>query len=174
MIRPMGTMILVGLRWGVAFLACFGTALVAMTMPVSSPDQSAMKAPSDLLSEDVPDVTSENLAAFMANRRWGVSLNELLNAEATPPAAPRPPEPPRRDEPGLNPVLVEMGYVGLIVTEGRTAVLLASPESGIARLVPGDVLPDGRILVSVTDNSLILGGNGLPEEVLTLFPRVRE
>ena len=164
MIRPMGTMILGGLRWGIAFLACLAAALVAMAVPVRPPDQAAMKAPSNLLSEDAPDVTPEDLAAFMANRRWGVSLSELLKAEAAPPPA----------EPALHPVLVEMGYVGLIVAEGQTAVLLASPEGGVARLAPGDTLPDGRTLVSVTDNRLILGGEGLPEEVLTLFPRVRE
>ena len=164
MIRPMGTMILGGLRWGIAFLACLAAALAAMTVPVRPPDQAAMKAPSNLLSEDATDVTPEDLAAFMANRRWGVSLNELLKAEAAPPPA----------EPGLHPVLVEMGYVGLIVAEGHTAVLLASPEGGVARLAPGDTLPDGRTLVSVSDNRLILGGDGLPEEVLTLFPRVRE
>ena len=170
MIRSMGTMIRGGLRWGIAFLACLAAALVAMTVPVRPPDQAAMKAPSNLLSEDAPDVTPEDLAAFMANRRWGGSLNELLEAEA----APRLADPPGQDEPGLHPVLVEMGYVGLIVAEGQTAVLLASPEGGVARLAPGDTLPDGRTLVSVTDNRLILGGDGLPEEVLTLFPRVRE
>ena len=171
MIRPMGNMILGGLRWGIALLACLAAALVAMIVPVRPPDQAAMKAPSDLLAEDAPDVTPEDLAAFMANRRWGVSLNELLKAEAAPPPSADPPE---QDEPGLHPVLVEMGYVGLIVAEGQTAVLLASPEGGVARLAPGDTLPDGRTLVSVTDNRLILGGDGRPEEVLTLFPRVRE
>ena len=175
MIRPMGTMNLGGLRWGIAFLACLGTALVAVTVPVRPPDRSAVGAPSNLPSEGAPDVApEEDLAAFMANRRWGVSLNDLLDAEAAPPAPPRPAEPPERAEPALDPALVEMGYVGLIVAEGRTSVLLASPEGGIARLAPGDTLPDGRTLVSVTDNRLVLGGGGRPEEVLTLFPHVRE
>ena len=52
------------------------------------------------------------------------------------------------------------------------AVLLALPEGEIVRMLPGDTLPDGRILVSVADNSLTLQGEGMPAEVLTLFPRL--
>ena len=37
-------------------------------------------------------------------------------------------------------------------------------------MLPGDTLPDGRILVSVADNSLTLQGENAPPEVLTLFP----
>ena len=66
-----------------------------------------------------------------------------------------------------------MGFVGLIVTQEPSAVLLASPDGGVARFAPGDTLPDGRTLVSVTDNSLTLRGEDLREEVLSLFPRVR-
>ena len=76
-------------------------------------------------------------------------------------------------EDALNPALAKMGFVGLIVTEGRSAVLLEAPEGGVARYAPGDTLPDGRTLVSVTDNSLTLKGDDSPEEVLTLFPPVR-
>ena len=52
-------------------------------------------------------------------------------------------------------------------------MLLETPQGGVARFAPGDALPDGRTLVSVTDNSLTLKGDDLPEEVLTLFPPVR-
>ena len=97
----------------------------------------------------------------MASRRWGVSLNE----QRTPPA--------EQDESAINPALVKLGYVGLIAAENQAAVLLALPEGEIVRMVPGDTLPDGRSLVSVTDNSLTLQGDGPSEDVLTLFPRIR-
>ena len=66
-----------------------------------------------------------------------------------------------------------MGYVGLIVAGDESAVLLKSPKGGVVRMAPGDVLPDGRTLVSVTGNSITLKAGDLPEEVLTLFPRAR-
>ena len=66
-----------------------------------------------------------------------------------------------------------MGFVGLIVTRDRRAVLLESPEGGVTRFTPGDTLPDGRVLVSVADNRLTLQGGDASEEVLELFPRIR-
>ena len=63
-----------------------------------------------------------------------------------------------------------MGFVGLIAVQDERAVLLALPEGEIVRKLPGETLPDGRILVSVADNSLTLKGEGGPAEVLTLFP----
>ena len=56
--------------------------------------------------------------------------------------------------------------------QDERAVLLALPQGEIVRMLPGDTLPDGRILVSVADNSLTLKGEGGPAEVLTLFPRL--
>ena len=64
-----------------------------------------------------------------------------------------------------------MGFVGLIVTRDQSAVLLASPDGGVARFAPGDTLPDGRTLVSVTNNRLTLRGDGLHEEELSLLLR---
>ena len=61
--------------------------------------------------------------------------------------------------PGLNPALRRMGFLGLIEAGDAVAVLLASPEpdgGGIIQLAPGDTLPDGRVLTSVTDNSITL------------------
>ena len=157
-------------RWGGRLPACaallFLAVLAALTAPVRLPEGAAMRDPSDVLPEAVAEAAPEDLGAFLASRRWGVSLDELRQADAAPP------EPPE-EEPAVDPVLAEMGYVGLIVANGRSAVLLASPEGGIARVAPGGMLPDGRVLVSVTDNSLTLKGEGMPEEVLTLFPSVR-
>ena len=154
-------------RWGGRLPACaallFLAVLAALAAPVRLPEGAAMRDPSDVLPEPVAEAAPEDLRAFLASRRWGVSLDELREAAA-------PPEPP--EEPAVDPALAEMGYVGLIVVNGRTAVLLTSPEGGVARVAPGDVLPDGRVLASVTDNSLTIKGEGMPEEVLTLFPSV--
>ena len=160
-------------RWAGVLVACIATTLVALEMPVRLSEESAGTARSDLLSEVVVDVAAEDLADFMANRRWGISLNEILAAQADRPEPPEPDDPPEPDERTINPVLAKMGYVGLIVAKDRSAVLLASPEGGITRLTLGSTLPDGRALVSVTDDGIVLGGDGQPEEVLTLFPRVR-
>ena len=50
-----------------------------------------------------------------------------------------------------------------------------SPDGTVARFATGDALPDGRTLGSVTGDSRTLkgGGDGLPEEVPTLLPRIR-
>ena len=146
--------------WGGVLLACCVTAFVALAMPIHLPEGDARTDPSNVLPEDRVDVGSEDLDAFMASRRWGVSLNERA-------------APARQDEPAINPALAKMGYVGLIAGKDQTAVLLASPGGEIVRMMPGDTLPDGRILVSVTDNSLTLQGDGPSEDVLTLFPRIR-
>ena len=146
--------------WGGVLLACCVTAFVALAMPVHLPERDARRDPSNVLPEDRVDVGSEDLDAFMASRRWGVSLNERA-------------APARQDEPAINPALVKMGYVGLIAGKDQSVVLLALPEGEIVRMVLGDTLPDGRILVSVTDNSLTLQGDGPSEDVLTLFPRIR-
>ena len=146
--------------WGGGLLACCVTAFVALAMPIHLPEGGARTDPSNVLPEDRVDVGPEDLDAFMASRRWGVSLNERA-------------APARQDEPAINPALVKMGYVGLIAGKDQSVVLLALPEGEIVRMVPGDTLPDGRILVSVTDNSLTLQGDGLSEDVLALFPRIR-
>ena len=155
-------------RWGRALPVCAAlivlVVLAALGTPVRLPEAGAARDPSDVLPEVVAEAAPEDLGAFLASRRWGLSLDEFREAVAAP---------VEKEEPAVNPVLAEMGYVGLIVANGRSAVLLASPEGGVARVAPGETLPDGRTLVSVTDNSLTLKGDGLSEEVLTLFPPVR-
>ena len=54
--------------------------------------------------------------------------------------------------------------------QDKLAVLLALPEGDVVRMLPGDTLPDGRILVSATDNDLTLRSDDGRSEVLTLFP----
>lgn len=65
-----------------------------------------------------------------------------------------------------------MNYVGLITIHDQRTVLLEVPDVGVVRYVPGDRLPDGRVLVSVTDHSLTLRADGRADEVLMLFPTI--
>ena len=145
--------------WGGALVACGVVIAVALAMPVRLPETGTAADPAAVLLEGAAEVAPEELEAFLVIRRWGPPAEE-----------PREPEPVEEAGPVLNPVLAEMGYVGLIAAQGQSAVLLALPEGGIVRMLPGDTLPDGRILVSIADNSLTLEGEGGPAEVLTLFP----
>ena len=153
--------------WGGGLLACLAAVLAALAMPVPLPDGGGTADSLNALPEDLAAPAHEDLGAFLDSRRWGASLREILEAEAE---RARQAEPPRS---AVNPDLAKMGFVGLIVTRGESAVLLEAPEGGVARFAPGATLPDGRTLVSVTDNSLTLKGEDSSEEVLTLFPRVR-
>ena len=150
-----------------ALLACCMTVLAALAMPVRVPEEGAVAPSSELLPGDLVELEREDLGAFFEIRRWSV-LPETSPDLPAPPAAPE-----RQPALSVNPVLLEMGYVGLISARGRHAVLLALPGGKVVRMLPGDTLPDGRILVSVTDNSLTLRAEGRAEEVLTLFPRAK-
>ena len=160
-------------RWCAgSILACLAVVLGAVLAPVHLPVERDDPDSSGALPPGAPESAHEDLGAFVANRRWGVSLREVREAEAAKAAPATPAETAVTPEPSIHPALAKMGFVGLIVTNDQSAVLLASPGGGVARFLPGDTLPDGRTLVSVTDNSLTLRGDGLPEEVLSLFPRV--
>lgn len=156
--------------WGGALLACLVAVLAALAMPVSLPEGSGAADSLSGLPEHGGASAPEDLGAFLDSRRWGASLREILEAEAERARLAREAEQP---QPVINPVLAKMGFVGLIVTGGRSEVLLEASEGGTARFAPGDALPDGRTLVSVADNSLTLRGADSSEEVLTLFPRIR-
>ncbi len=142
-----------------ALLAGGAVAAAALSIPVPPPAPGAPADPAAALPEGVVAAAPEDLTAFLDIQRWG-----------EPPPAPQ--VEPAAEEPGpvLNPVLARMGYVGLIAAQDELAVLLALPEGEIVRMLPGDTLPDGRILVSVADNSLRLEAEGGVTEVLTLFP----
>ena len=153
--------------WGGALLACLAAALAALTIPVHLPQGSGNTDSLSALPADTAASAPEDLGVFLDSRRWGASLREILEAEAEKARQ------AERSAASVNPILAKMGFVGLIVTRGESAVLLVAPEGGVARFAPGDTLPDGRTLVSVTDNSLTLKGEDSPEEMLTLFPPVR-
>ena len=155
--RAWGGALLAG---GVAALAAF----VAYEMPVRLPEGSVAADPVGVLPEGpVGEAAHEDLGAFLASRRWGV-----FEPEVTEP----PPPPPEPARPPPEPAFEKLGFVGLIVTGDERVVLLRTPGGGIARVAPGAVLPDGRVLVSVSDDRLVLRGEGRHEEVLTLFPPV--
>ena len=141
-----------------ALLAGGAVVAAALAMPVPSPASVAQGDAAATMPEAAVAAAPEELTAFLDIRRWGA-----------PPPAPKP-EPAGEVAPTLNPVLAEMGFVGLIAAGDERAVLLALPDGEIVRMLPGDTLPDGRILVSVADNSLSLEAAGGPTEVLTLFP----
>ena len=132
----------------------------------------------------LPASVPEDLSAFVGSDRWGISLEEVFETVGVENLARR----------GLNPALRRIGFLGLIEAGDTTAVLLASPEpdgGSIIQLALGDTLPDGRVLTSVTDNSITLTGRpesagvaadakdsgdtgtdaGVHQEVLLLFPR---
>ena len=161
-------------RWcGGALLGCLTAVLAALAVPVDLPPGREDTDSLRVLPSGALETAPEDLGAFLESSRWGVSLQDVRDAETAKTRPAEPAEAVEPAEPSINPALAKMGFVGLIVTKEQSAVLLASPEGGVARFAPGDTLPDGRTLVSVTDNSLTLRGEDMPEEVLSLFPRVR-
>ena len=146
-------------RWAVAAIAVLaGTALLALAVPLPLPDVGTRDRATGV--DALAAVGEEDLSAFLDTKRWGRSLREIQEeARAEVQGA------------GLNPALVEMGYVGLIVTGDDNAMLLRLPEGGVVRLTFGDRTPDGRTLSAIGDNSLTLKSGDGTEEVLELFPR---
>lgn len=147
-------------RWAVGVLGILvATVLVAVAVPIGV--QGAMVPGRGSIGDEAISVAGgEDLTAFLDTKRWGRSLREIQAEAAAAGVGPR-----------LNPVLAGMGYVGLIVTEDRSAMLLRLADGTVKRLQIGDRTPDGRVLSSVTDNTLTLRGRDGMEEVLELFPR---
>lgn len=158
--------LLSGWRGGVAAgLVCCTTVAMALATPVRppAPPLTAPPAPLPGLSTEVAAVAArEELGAFLESTRWGDHGPKTRKpvAPAAPPA------------PTTNPELAKMNYVGLITIHDQRTVLLEVPEVGVVRYIPGDRLPDGRVLVSVTDDSLTLRADGRRDEVLMLFPTI--
>ena len=174
---PQGAAIAIG-------AAVLATVLAAFAIPPGVSGGDATTNGAIGLAGDLTPAPPEDLSRFIGSDRWGISLEEVLEDVAAENLSRR----------GLNPVLRRMGFLGLIEVGDATAVLLADPEldgGGIIQLAPGDTLPDGRVLTSVTDNSITLtsnpagltatesgtdpepgnAGTGTRQEVLLLFPR---
>ena len=154
----------------VALAAVAVVLLAALAVPVGLPDAGAAAARDPALSRAPGQAAqAEDLSAFFAGRRWGVALQDLIDeAAAAAAAAAR-----AAREIEITRELAEIGFVGLMVEPREYAVLLVLPDGRISRLGGGDTLPDGRTLVSATDNSLTLEGSDGQQDVLPLFPRVR-
>ena len=143
--------------------------LAALAIPVGVPDTgSAGGRDPALLRSPVEAVDAEDLSAFLASRRWGVVLQDLIDEAAAAAEAAR----LAAQQIEMTRELAEIGFVGLMLEPSEHAVLLIMPDGKISRLAGGDTLPDGRTLVSVTGNSLTLEGSGGQRDVLPLFPRV--
>ncbi len=138
------------------------TILAGLLIPVDLPDGGERgDRQNALLGATTEQLAAEDLTAFLDSRRWGVSLREISELRAG------------REQSAINPILAKMGFVGLITTVERTAMILMLPEGEITRLELGATLPDGRILAAVTENSLTLRDENQQEEKLLLFPQVR-
>lgn len=142
---------------------CVGAALTAMLVPVAAPSGEAGQRGG--LPEPVPAVAaSEDLGAFRASRRWGMSLLDVqANAED------------RTAATESNPTAVQAAirFVGQTADAEDRTVLLVFPDGGTLRLVEGDTLPDGRALAAVGQKTVTLRGDE-GEETLPLFPALPE
>ncbi len=154
----------------IALAALILVLLAAAFVPVGLPDADAAGVRDTVLrGGSVEAAQAEDLSAFLSSRRWGAVLQEILDEAAAAAAA----EARAVEEIEMTRELAEIGFIGLMVEPGEYAVLLMLPDGRISRLAGGDTLPDGRTLVAVTGNSLILATSGGEQEVLSLFPRVR-
>ncbi len=143
----------------VVFLAVLGIVL-GLVWPVPGSSTPAGTAPPGIGAVPSP-VLEADLADLLATSRWGAP------AQGNAPTAA-----PEEDENALNPELAAIGFVGVTAAGADLAVLLASPDGRIVRVLPGDALPDGRFLAAVTDNAVTLEDADGEREVLVLFPRL--
>lgn len=151
-----------------AFVAIAATLIVlAWLLPIPNPEATADDAERPLAGTP-RNPPPEDLTAFLDVKRWGISLREI-NARIAEEEGQR-----QGGRPGLNPALKALGYVGLVVEADANTVLLTTAEGTVARLEPGDPLPDGRILAAVAGHSITLRAAGGALEVLELFRRAAE
>lgn len=145
----------------VAAVLWSGSLLLALAWPLPGLEEAQIRQDSGLPeTRALATLQSEELSAFLKNRRWGVSLEEIIERTAN------------LDQRSVNPVLRQMGYVGLISSLASNEVVLLMPEGGTQRLTVGDSLPDGRELIAIDNNSLTLRDAQQITEVLLLFPEL--
>lgn len=155
-----------GRRWlALVLLACVAVALVAALLPVRGSDGASAAGPGGRLPAGVA-LPAPDLAPFLTNRRWGVSvLEERRKRQAQ--------EEERQteaSEPQPTTPLQAIGFVGVAVNARESAVLLALPEGEVVRRVAGEALADGRVLVAVRGDALVLERENGERETLLLFP----
>ena len=139
----------------------------AALLPVgsASPDVARAGAAEPPADAQVPQ---PDLTPFLTNRRWGISVlegRERLAQQETEAAGGPPAEPNPRA------LLQAIGFVGVAVNEAEQAVLLTvSDGAEVVRRRPGEALADGRVLVSVREEALVLERSDGSQETLALFP----
>ena len=147
-------------------VAACATVVAALALPVEVAEFPVVSEPAFLTDNlDSSATRPEDLGAFLESRRWGVFEPEVpVGAE------PAPPPPPALVEPRP----VPHRLIGVIAKGEERAVLLSTPDGDVVRRSLGAVLEDGRVLVLISREHLVLRRPGTHvEEVLPLFPSVR-
>ena len=152
-------------RWarhplGPVLLAAFVFAVIGLSVPPFSADETGGPELGGGVSTTQLAPT-EDLAPFRTMSRWGTDIQSVEDPQTA----------TDQSVTGLNPELVKLGFIGLILTAEENAVRLTDPGGRVLRLTNGDSLPDGRTLVSVTDNALTLEDAQGQRQTLVLFPR---
>ncbi len=149
-------------RWPLApaMALCLASAVAGIALPVARPSPAVGEEADPLGALPAAAAAGEDLSAFLASRRWGISFAEAYPA-ASPTAAAT----------GINPALAALGFVGVTVHGGAFRALVLV-DGGVVRLTAGDVLPDGQTLAAVDANTVAIRTPGGDERVLVLFPPV--
>lgn len=146
-------------------LACVAVVLVAAMLPAAGSVGTSTSGPGRLPAA-VALPSAPDLKPFLTNRRWGVSvLEERRKRQAR--------EEERQgqaSEPQPMTPLQAIGFVGVAVNARESAVLLALPDGEVVRRVAGGTLADGRVLVAVRGDALVLERENGERETLLLFP----
>lgn len=143
-------------------------AAIGLAWPLSGAPPPPASASSPAIAPDVSAADRE-LDDFLAMARWGIPAYDAEKARREAEAARLAAEAAAAG--GLNIVLARLGVIGITTTVDSRAVLLTKPDGAGERLAVGGTLPDGRVLVSVTANSVVLEDAGGGREELLLFPR---
>ena len=142
----------------------------AALLPVGGASPDVARAGAAELSADAQVPPPPDLTPFLTNRRWGISVlegRERLAQQETEAAG----EPSA--EPNPLALLQAIGFVGVAVNEAEQAVLLTvSDGAEVVRRRPGEALADGRVLVAVREEALVLERSDGSQETLALFPVV--
>ena len=155
-----------------AALLAIAAALAALLLPVRLPDEAARGDGRGALPPPMERAPAEDLGAFSAGRRWGISLQDIIDQDKEEAKEEAKASSGAMEQVEITPPLAEIGFVGLMREGEKHAVLLVLPDGRIARLAGGEALPDGRILASVAGHSLTLVADDGQKEVLALFPRL--
>ena len=165
-------------------LACAVVVLAGLLLPINSSTEDIVRPSRGIPRPEAPEAATpveEDLSDFLAIDRWGAPAvrEQPDDASAEPGGA--------EDQPGLNPALQGIGFVGVTAMEDDYAVLLdlsaaAQPQigqgrpattpdmpTGLVRIRPGETLPDRRTLVAATLDSVTLATDDGRQQTHRLF-----